>query len=376
MLAFAAATAALAGCNPQPSDSEMRQLVVDARTVLREAADDKDAVTRANALEAMVQVMGTQAGPMLKQALEDPNAIVRFSAAMALGDIAYKPAEPTLAEKAKLKVGERDKRVYAAIIYALYRMGNLSHTGDLADLLQDREAGVRSNAAMVMGKIGDPSAIGPLKTVLVDERDENTKYSLYEALGALGDAASQSLLESYTRGPYLDLRLASIPALGREASPRNMQILHELLSSRNSPRVRVLAATVLARLGEVTLESYRICAISARNPRKEMESAAGTDNTASELDVYSLQRLAAIGLGYMKNPGAVRFLQPLLTSPDGPVRVAAAMSVIRLAGESAGAAPAAPAASAQPAAPPKASDSETPGPAPKGPKLQSSGAKD
>lgn len=372
VLALAAAAMGFTGgCSASlPTAAQQQKILVDARAVLRQSAEDHDAATRANAMEAIAQVMGAGGGPILKSGLDDPEPMVRFAAAMALGDVAFKPALPNLQEKAKMQVGERDRRTYCAIIYAMYRLGDLSRVGDLADLLTDREAAVRANAAMVMGKIGDASGIGPIKTVMVDERDEGAKYAMYEALATLGDASSQALLEAYARGPYLDLRMASIPALTHEKSVKNMQILHELQSSTQPPRVRVMAAMELARLGEVNSEGYNLCSRCVRNPRQETDRGSGGDQS-TPVEVSSLQRLAAMALGLMGNPAAITSLEPLLGAPEGPVRVAAAMSIIRLCGpEAAEPAPRTPAPVAAPAT------EEAPEEPARGSRLQSAGPKD
>jgi hypothetical protein len=98
--------------------------------------------------------------------------------------------------------------------------------------------------------------------------------------------------------------------------------------------------------------------------------AYGGAKEASATEINSLQGLAAIGLGWMNRTGAIEVLHPLLFSKDGAVRVAAAMSILRLLGsgptESQGVTP-------RPASRPGEADLPT---VPKPPKLHTAGGKD
>jgi HEAT repeat protein len=343
-----------AGCHWGEVKIDTTKAYVDAKTVLRQAAEGNDpnaAETRRAAMSAIGEVMGEEGAGILKQALDDPDAGVRFAATMAIGDIKYEAALPVLQEKAKMYTGERDQRVYCATLYALYRLGDVTHLGDLADLLQDHDPKVRAVAAQVMGKIGNPAALVPLKIAVADEHDDGAKYNMNEALALLGDSGALIRLESYARGYFLDLQLEAIPALSREYSPDTMMVLRELTLPRFAPRVRVRASGAMARLGQVSAEGYKLCLTAARDPGQYADERFSEDQVASGLDVASLQQLAAISLGWMRHKEAIAVLGPLLQNPDGQVRVAAAMSILRiLAAETpvrvapAGAAPSSPAA--------------------------------
>ncbi len=306
-----------------------------AQAELRRAASDRAPATRAAAMEAIGQVLAAQGGDLLEQGLDDAEPGVRFAAAMAIGDAKHRPALGALAAKIKPQTGERDRRVFCAVLYALFRLGNLSHLGDLADLLKDPEPAVRANAAMVMGKIGNPSAVGPLKSVLVDETNETAQYNMTEALAALGDSRSQALLEGFARGVYLDLRLAAIPAIARFQTLYAKPALRDILAHAHSTRVRVSAAGALASMGEYDPQGYDLCIQSCKNPKVMMEHGAVEDPAASDVELSSLQQLAARSLGWMNKPQAVPTLEDLMHHADPPVRVMAAMSIIRILGHAA-----------------------------------------
>lgn len=305
---------------------------LDAKTMLLQAAEDRDATTQVNAIEALAGTMGQEGGAVFVQALSHENPAVRFAAALAIGDVRYRPALATLQKLAEEKTGEPDRRTYCAVIYALCRLGDDSRAGDLGRLLFDREREVRMNAALAMGKLGEPSAIGPLNALLSTEQDEGVKIQLVESLALLGDSRSAEIIEAYTKGYFLDLRLVAIPALARAGSPRAAQVLTDLLEERHPTRVRVAAAGELARLGQPSQAGCELCIAAIRDPQRVLADAAKRSPRAADSDAASLRRLAAIALGWMApyHREAAGELYPLLRSRDGGVRVASAMSLLRL----------------------------------------------
>ena len=304
------------------------QAYIDARATLFQTADDKDPFTRMHAIEALAGTLGQKAGGVFMQALSDDDPIVQFAAAMAVGETAYAPARETLVRMAK--VAGLDKRVYCAVIYALHRLGNDEYTGDLGRLLFHREKDVRANAALVMGLIGEPSAIGPLKSLLSDEQDAAVQIQLFESLALLGDKNHAILLEAYTKGLYLEDRLIAIAAMKNVRSRASISLLGEMLNDRQPPRVRVAAACALAQMGEVDDSGYSFCVESVSRPRSVLEREYGGLRKIVDVDINSLQRMAAISLGWMKRQAAVDALHPLMQNSDPAVRVAAAMSILRI----------------------------------------------
>jgi len=315
---------------PEVLTVEPRRAYTDAKTALLQSADSPDAVTRVHAIEALAGTLGNSEGAVYREALRDENPALRYAAAMAIGDTRYAAALDDLLAMAKQGAGERDKRVYCAVIYALYRLGNDESCRDLAGLLFDKEPEVRMDAAMVMGRIGEPSAMGPLKTVLTNEQNDGVKLQIVESLALLGDSRSAELLEAYTKGYFLDLRLAAVPALARSGSPRAGQVLRELTAPRNPARVRVAAAGELARMGAAAEADYELCKEALLDTETMLRESSKRSRRNVDNNASSLKRLAAMSLGWMKRDTAVNILHPLLTGSDEGVRAAAAMSILRL----------------------------------------------
>ncbi|MFW6133798.1 MAG: HEAT repeat domain-containing protein, partial [Planctomycetota bacterium] len=262
-------------------------------------------------------------------ALSDSSPAVRFAAAMAVGETKYAPAEERLVRMAQDPEVEPDQNAGCAVLYALHELGNDEYTYALGRLLFDDDPGVRADAATVMGRIGEPTATGPLKTLLADEQDESVRLAARTALARLGDSESKVRLRAYVKGYFLDLRLAAIPALADINPPGAQADFRFLLRKEKSPRLRVAAAGALARLGTVDEQGYDLALRSLRRPREVLSAVYGGREIA-DVETESMQSLAAIALGYMGRQEAIPALHEVLDSDRGAVRVAAAMAILRI----------------------------------------------
>ena len=331
-----AALLAVAGCGP---DSLQIKMDADkawdsAEKVLQAAAEDSDAQTRWLAIEAVASVQSRRGGAVFMKGLADPHAAVRAAAANAIGDVGYAPAKGLLKamiEDKESRFWEKDRRVLGPVIYALWQLGDDSHVKDLAKLLWDKRAAVRANAAQAMGKMKHEAAIRHLKTLHRDEEDPMVQIQLVESLSLLGDRASQRFLEAYTKSAFIDEQVVAIQALGRVKSPRGESLLKGLLGSKNLPRVRVAAAGSLGGLGHFDRGGYDLCLDAVRDPERVMKKSSTMKGQRIKQDhATALRQLAAISVGWMGKDGAVDSLYALLDNPQGSVRVAAAMSILRL----------------------------------------------
>ena len=307
------------------------QFYVDARATLLQTVNSDDPQVRAHAMEAIAQTLKTSCAAYLMQGLTDKSVIVRYAAAMALGDIKYLPAKKKLIEL--VENPKTDERVVCAAIYALHQIGNDDFAYQLGVILTSRFELGRASAAQAMGKMGEKSAIGPLKTALSYEADDAAKINMVEALAILGDKQSQLYVEAFTQSYFVDMRLPAIPILARLNTPKAQLVLTSILADKNPPRIRVAAAGGLGSMGMFDEKGYRICLRAAENPRKVLDGAyPDAKESISPEVVSSLQRLAAIALGDIECVGSLGVLQNLLQSKDGSVRVAAACAILRMLG--------------------------------------------
>lgn len=325
------------GCNKwqgfsiseQKTPIDTTKVYIDARTTLYQAAEDPDPRVRTMALEALANTEGTQAGAVMLQALRDPYAPVRFAAAMAIGDTRYAPARPILLKM--VKDPSLPKKLKCAVIYALHCLGDDTYTTELGRLLRDKDKWVRAQAATIMGKMGEPSAIGPLKSLQRTDRDPVVQLEVTEALALLGDKRSIHLLEAFTKSQNIEDRLIAAEALGKTSSIDSVPILKQVLEdNRQEPAVRVAAAASLARLGQPVRTPLPLEA--AANPTKVLKKARGKDAELRPIDIISLQTIAIRSLQYIPESETeiIKVLLPLLRSPKGAVRVAASETLLKL----------------------------------------------
>jgi len=232
------------------------RLYIDARATLLQAVNSDDPHVRAHAMEAIAQTLKTSGAAYLVQGLSDKSVIVRYAAAMGLGDIRYRPAMKKLVKL--VENPNTDERVVCAAIYALYQIGDDQFAYQLGVILASRFELGRASAAQVMGKMGEKSAIGPLKTALGYEPDDGAKVSIVEALAMLGDKQSRLYIEAYTQSYYLDMRLPAIPILAKLKTPKAKLVLTSLLAKRNPPRIRVAAAGGLGYMGLFDEKGYNL----------------------------------------------------------------------------------------------------------------------
>lgn len=310
---------------------EPARAAVDARETLLQAAGADDHYTRAYAMESIGRVMGARQGGLLAEGLNDRAVVVRFAAAMAIADCRYRPARDRLVEL--VEEPKTDMRVVCAAIYGLHRMGIDRYNGQLGVMLTDSNDDARATAARVMGLMDEPSAVGPLKSLLAEEREPEVQLTIIMALAKLGDKSSINLLESYAKGYYLDQRLLSIPVYAETAGLASQLALEEMLNSRHPPRVRVVAAGSLGRIDRPSDYGYDLCVQAVREPREMLEESYDKAKVIRPEVVESLEQLAARALGEMGNPNAIQTLHPMLENPAGAVQVMAAESILRLAGE-------------------------------------------
>ncbi len=330
------ATALLAGawtfgCLPRTEGLVMSptRAVMDARKVLFRGVADEDAITRGHAIEALDYTLGAEAAEEFLVGLSDSSPRVRFASAMAIGENEYVPA---MAKLTAMAAGaETDKRVLCGVIYALYRLGDDSQMSRMAMLLEDPDPWVRANAAFIMGKSGDPSALQPLKNLISDEQNTNVEIRIMESLAMLGDTSSAMSLEAYTTWQFVDDKIDAIRALARLGGERpRLQLEFLTHNTDQMPLVRVAAAGGLGRMGVFSQTGYNLCIMAVSQPRKVLCDWAEDHRIPGEADIRALQQMAAISLGWIGRPAAVDHLYPLLGDRNGSVRVAAAKSILQL----------------------------------------------
>lgn len=179
----------------------------------------------------------------LTEQLRHPDAAVRFRAAL-------NPERPApLAELLQVLRTERVPGVLEAATWAIVRYGDAA-LSPVVELLDDREPRVRTQAAHVLGKLGDARAVGPLTGALGDE-DAGVRDKAAHALGRLGGPAALTALAAALVGADEALRPGLVVALGSVGGVSEDAVQEALAAvlRADSPLTREDGAEVLGLRG-------------------------------------------------------------------------------------------------------------------------------
>jgi HEAT repeat protein len=286
-------------------------------SVLTEARGSEDPLVRANAIEALALAPSAQADA-IKFGLVDPNEGVRFVAAISLGDA---PA-CDLIDLVRPLTDDPSRSVQAAALYALARCDQDVELSPLADMVLGRDPTVRANAALVLGKLGNPSAAGLLRASLsrpmsgVDSRRRRlVELTIAEALVVLGHEDHLEEIRAAFFSPAEEGELIAVAVqMAGQLGDTGLGYALEQLAFNTGPRqagpeLRLIA---LAALGHLTPQAAQpgLAMPLARDPSGQIRA----------------QVAAALREG--SDPMQDQVLAELMADPDPRVRVAAARTVL------------------------------------------------
>ena len=294
----------------------------NARQLLDEASRAADPQIRAIALEAM-EPDASILEPAVRRGLGDPNPGVRFAAAI-VGSRARLPGLAPLVEPLLLDPNESVK---AAAILALMRSGRKVDPTPLATMIVSDNPTVRGNAAMVLGDLGNASAVPLLRQGFEQPMARAmpaavrvVDLQIAEAMVKLGDLSQlepihAALFSRSDQGECIALACQIVSTLKDKSSLPMLQRLIDATGEDLRPtEIRLLAGIACMQIMDPGPEALGQLALdSARDQRAPVRALAG--------------RL----LGSFETPQAASALSQLLRDRDPTVQVAAASSLLRLA---------------------------------------------
>ena len=326
MLAF------LSGC-VQPvlrgtlSPPEQATFRAEAVRLLQEAALGNEPALRMNAIEALAEVAPDEGLRCIELNIENEYPGASFAALMAVGTL--RKAE--FLDRIRTRAEHPDPNVRIAALYALHRLGFERRTGELGDfLLNHRDVRVRANAALAIGRLGEPSSTVLLHRALKHERKDLPKLQILEALAILGDryANERLIFDGYSN--YPDQATITIGFLANAKSPDAEELFRERLrSSRDFPEIGLAAARGLGRLGDesgLDLAINYLCFDSSRR---------GVPNDPPEQQTSRVRGLAALALEAIGDPEALKALREAFQRPGqfAYVRITIARAAIHILNE-------------------------------------------
>ena len=140
-------------------------VVAGAMGILSEALASTDPRLRANAIESMKYAPIEQLKYAVRIGLGDENRGVRFVSAMLIGETRLCD-EAILLEPLLL---DESLSVQGSVLFALYRCGEQIDLNPLAEMLGSDDVELRGNAALVLGRMGNPSAIEMIRSAAHSE---------------------------------------------------------------------------------------------------------------------------------------------------------------------------------------------------------------
>ena len=309
LLTLLVATVFFAGCAPQKSEHVVKTVDASLRdtarvTLVKMLANENPSI-RANAIEGVQDTLGTDGRLYFFDALKDESPIVRFAALMAIGKTrAYNGREFVTP-----LMSDRDASVQLAAVYANFRLGGSSQNLRALELaLTNQNPAVRGNACLILGILGEPSAVRVLRPKLKDSTAE-VALQAAEALWKLGNEDGRDALLAYSMRGDPGIQIFSIHAL---AEPKNARIIQHVRVGLSSEyfEVKLHSALALGMLGSDEGKSIALQAVVDPEVRNRVDGA--------------------IALGEIGKPAFATALAPLLNDTDDKVKTAASIAILKL----------------------------------------------
>lgn len=263
-----------------------------------------DPLMRMHALEILRETSRNGQSDKILLALGDRDPGVRFAAAMAAGDLRLESAHRPLLSSTT----DPSMDVQVAARYALHRLGDRRLSHDLEKTARDPDRYVRRDTALVLGLIGEPSALNVLRAMRLDS-DPGVRQQVLESMWRLGDESVLEDLVALTVSRFPDDQMFGVLAL---AAPRIGRVKRHIEAKLTDdyPRTALVAARAMGMIGSDKGYGIAVKGAGSKDPEERF---------------YAARALGAIG-----RPDAQSILAQLMKDADPHVRLVAAASVLQL----------------------------------------------
>jgi hypothetical protein len=307
---------ALEALEPEMRSQAVRDTSID---LLLQASRSENPLLRANALEAL-QHAPQVAEAVVRRGLVDDNRGVRFVAAMTIGRLNMKHLSHLL----EPLLEDESESVRAAAMFGMKQCGYNVDLNPLATFLSTGDAEVKANAALVLGEIGDPSAIPLLRSALGKGlqmaspiRARIVDLQIAEAIVKLGDLSQIEGIRAALFSPVEQGELTALAALicGRVHDEGSLPTLLDLATTkgdrRQPPEIRLAATMAIAQIDP---------------NRAPIDVPLSFIKSASP----ELRSQAALTLGYIGGPEAEESAYSLLSDDNPLVQLASAGAILNM----------------------------------------------
>jgi len=278
-------------------------------------------IVRVEAVEAIASCECPEGVPWVRTALLDEHPAVRFAACTALGDL----GDSSSLKSIRKLLADEDANVQAAAVYALHRLGDHSQTGRLSTLLLEYgDVTVRRNAALLLGKLGEKSAIKILAKGMGDA-DEGVRHHALEAMARLGNDEACNELVFLSNSGVGSLEVFAIHALARTGRRDFVEPFRYKLTTSKHLEVRLAAALGLERLGHHGGFGFALRSLRGRRPlnKDPKDPVKG--------QILRGRQMAASVLGAARQTEGLSVLVELMADDSDPrIQVSGAQAILKI----------------------------------------------
>jgi HEAT repeat protein len=279
------------------------------------AQSDLNAVARANAIEALVDLAPEENLPIFRAAVASDVPLVRYAGCVALGEA----RDVTSLKGIQRLRNDPDARIRLAAAFAAYRCGDMNAGRELVATLNDHpDEKVRADAAYLIGELGEPKALKRLRIALGRESSGYVVVHIESAMAKLGDEDRLDKLVRYALKSDAVTVLLALQTLVELAEAETRGTLeYRLHSEADYLQTRLIAARGLGRLG--VNEGY------------DLARASLTQSGQDDNETMQIRANAALALGAIGEPRALWALQRLVESENDPrTQVAACYAICQI----------------------------------------------
>lgn len=303
MISLMTSAMALAGCGgtlrgPLAADDQ-RGFRNEAMDFLKRGAFSDEPVVRMQAIEAIQEVAPREGFQYIEGNIDNGYAGVCFAAVMAVGTL----REASVLDRVRTLAEDSDPNVRIAALYALHCLGDQKRTGELSDfLVKHRDARVRANAALAIGRLKEPGSAHVLNLALRREQKDAVKLQIMEALALLGDNAGieRLLFSGHSAAP--DQSALALMFLANAGCEEAEELFRYRLDVADQPEIKLQAARGLGKLGHDDGLDLALAYLFFNTPDRSRK------NDPPEQQVVRIRALAALALEAIGSPQALAAL--------------------------------------------------------------------
>ena len=275
----------------------------------------------------------------LRARVGDSERGIRRTAIRGLGILRGRPAVPDLLQVVR---EDRDDGLRFEAARAIRKIGDASVASSLVALLNINSDTVRNELIETLGSMRDHGAVSELTRIVeVATRPDRPCVLALAALADIADPASVALFDRHKADKNEAMRLYANEGVARTAEPGQKTAISAARLIEKSPRVRAAQAFALLRIGEGEYMDELIRALE-QPPTRELAKEYLLETKPADRAALFAPRPVRSGaradladlFGRIGDPEALPRLQELARDTDGDVKRAAEKAARRLAGGS------------------------------------------